>query len=66
MACQQQHKNYTILLTHKMDEPMLRYLRFLKGEITEVMDFYILWCHIFSVSHDPGSVGRIADSWKPY
>ena len=26
-----------------MDEPMLRYLRYLKEEITEVMDFYILY-----------------------
>ena len=42
-ASQQQHKNCTVLVTHRMDEPMLRYLRFLKEEITEVMDFYILY-----------------------
>ena len=36
-------KNCTVLVTHKIDEPMLRYLRFLKGEIAEVMDFYILY-----------------------
>ena len=42
-SLQQPHKNCTILLTHKMDEPMLRYLRFLKGEITEVMDFYVIY-----------------------
>lgn len=39
----QQHKNCTILVTHRMDEPMIRYLRFLKEQITEVMDFYILY-----------------------
>ena len=38
-----QHKNCVVLVTHRMDEPMVRYLRFLKAEITEVMDFYILY-----------------------
>lgn len=39
----QQHKNCMLLVTHKMDDPMLRYLRFLNGEVAEVMDFYVLY-----------------------
>ena len=38
-----EHRNCVVLVTHRMDEPMLRYLRFLKREITEVMDFCILY-----------------------
>lgn len=35
-----------MLVTHRMDQPMIQYLRYLKEEITEVMDFRILYdCH---------------------
>ena len=36
-------KNCVVLVTHKMDQPMIQYLRYLKEEITEVMDFRILF-----------------------
>ena len=38
-----QHNKCVVLLTHRMDEPMVRYLRYLQGEITEVMDFCVLY-----------------------
>lgn len=38
-----QHRNCTVLVTHRMDEAMLRYLRYLREEITEVMDFVVLY-----------------------
>lgn len=46
MADSHVHKNCVVLVTHRMDAPMLRYLRFLQKEMTEVMDFCILYdCH---------------------
>ena len=36
-------KNCVVLITHRMDEPMLRYLRFLQAEVAEVMDFYVVY-----------------------
>ncbi|MBO4566725.1 MAG: hypothetical protein J5695_05820 [Bacteroidales bacterium] len=44
------HKNCVVLLTHRMDGPMIGYLRYLNAEISEVMDFYILYdCHAQSL-----------------
>lgn len=40
---QQPDRYCAVLLTHRMDDAMLRYLRFLNGEIAEVMDFYVLY-----------------------
>ena len=37
------HNNCVVLITHRIDESMVRYLRFLQGEITEVMDFVVLY-----------------------
>ena len=42
-----QHPNCVLVVTHRMDQGMLHYLRFLKEEISELMDFYILFdCHV--------------------
>lgn len=39
-------RNCAVLVTHRMDRAFIRYLRYLKEEITDVMDFAILYdCH---------------------
>ena len=37
------HKDCVAIVTHRMDASMLRYLRFLKEQVTEEMDFRILF-----------------------
>lgn len=39
----QQHNNCVVLVTHRIDEASHRYLRYLKEQMTEVMDFVVLF-----------------------